>query len=127
MRRKEMREHSQVKTNLTRSKSMINLQNSSGSISTLRSKFESNAVTQNKPKMGFKAANFTSFSKKADITAMMYGETEEINAAGELKTHINVDAPENDTKIKAKEDRPIQKVNEQIYHITYQVTTYTIK
>ncbi|XP_029979778.1 xin actin-binding repeat-containing protein 1 [Sphaeramia orbicularis] len=110
MRRNEMREHSQVKTNLIRSKSMGNLQNSSGSILTLRSMFESNAVTQTKPKTGFKAANFTSSSKRADITAIMNGETEEINAAGELKTHITVDAPENDTNIKAKDDRPFQKV-----------------
>ncbi|KAI9521971.1 hypothetical protein NQZ68_040881 [Dissostichus eleginoides] len=74
MRRNDARELS--RSNLTRSKSVGNLQSSAGSIGALKALFESKGATQNKVRSP-RAASLTSSHKAADIKPMVNGEGEE--------------------------------------------------
>ncbi|KAL3040414.1 hypothetical protein OYC64_011441 [Pagothenia borchgrevinki] len=77
MRRNDARELSRGdKSNLTRSKSVGNLQSSAGSIGALKALFESKGATQNKVRSP-RAASLTSSNKAADIKPMVNGEGEE--------------------------------------------------
>lgn len=108
--RNEERERSRAKTSLTRSRSMGSLQNSAGSIGALTALFESKAATQNKVKSSFRAVNFTSPHKAADIMPVMNGAVEVVKRSREEpKTKIPADAPVNDAD--AKEHRVTRKVN----------------
>ncbi|XP_067342112.1 LIM domain-containing protein isoform X2 [Channa argus] len=77
MRRNDEKLQSRAKTNLSRSKSMGSLQNSTGSIKALKALFESKAATQNKVKSNFRAAHSTSAYKAAHIP-VINGDTEEV-------------------------------------------------
>ncbi|KAK1884847.1 Xin actin-binding repeat-containing protein 1 [Dissostichus eleginoides] len=74
MRRNDARELS--RSNLTRSKSVGNLQSSASSIGALKALFESKGATQNKVRSP-RAASLTSSHKAADIKPMVNGEGEE--------------------------------------------------
>ncbi|XP_051266527.1 LIM domain-containing protein isoform X4 [Dicentrarchus labrax] len=105
--RNEERERSRAKTNLARSKSVGNLQNSAGSIEALKVLFESKAATQNKVKSSFRAASFKSPYKAAGIMPVMNGEVEQLKSSAEqLKTQIPADTPDDD----AKKDNLTRKV-----------------
>ncbi|XP_070784653.1 xin actin-binding repeat-containing protein 2-like [Enoplosus armatus] len=109
--KKEERERSRAKTNLTRSKSLGSLQNSARSIETLKTLFESKAATQNKAKSSFRDASFTSPFKAADIMPVMNGEAEEVKSSeDEPKNQIPPAAPVNEAKTGAKENHVTQKV-----------------
>ncbi|XP_027130216.1 uncharacterized protein LOC113744515 [Larimichthys crocea] len=97
--RNNERELSRAKTNLTRSKSMGNLQNSAGSIESLKALFEANGATQTKARHSFRDVRFPSTYKAADIKPEMNGEFKEVKKPAEKpKTQIPSDALVNDVK-----------------------------
>lgn len=111
MRRNDERVQFRAKTNLSRSKSMGSLLNSTGSIDTLKTLFEAKAAMQNKVKNNYRATNFTLPYKAADMS-MKNGEAEEVkNTTGKPKTQIYADASVVDAKSNAKEDHVARKVN----------------
>uniref|UniRef100_A0A3Q3IXG7 LIM zinc-binding domain-containing protein n=1 Tax=Monopterus albus TaxID=43700 RepID=A0A3Q3IXG7_MONAL len=110
MRRNDERERSQAKTNLSRSKSMGSLQNSTGSIEVLRALFESKATMQNKVKSSFRTTKFTSPYKAADMPVINREGEELKNTAEEPKNKIPADASVNTAKTTAKEDHVTRKV-----------------
>lgn len=112
MKRNDERGRSRAKTNLSRSRSMGSLQNSAGSIDSLKALFESKAATQNKLKSSFRAANVMSASKEADFLPVMNGEVEWVKSSAEKqKTQIPADASVHEAKTDAKEENVSRKVN----------------
>lgn len=115
MKRNEERERSQVKTNLSRSRSMGSLQSGAGSIDALKAVFESKAATQNKLKSSFRAANVMSPSNAPDILPVMNGEVEGVKStAEEQKTPTPPDASVKDAKPDAKEENAFRKVKKKL-------------
>ncbi|KAG8009492.1 Xin actin-binding repeat-containing protein 1, partial [Nibea albiflora] len=102
--RNNEREPSRAKTNLTRSKSLGNLQTSAGSIESLRALFEANGATQMKARRSFRDARFPSTNKAADIKPEMNGGFKEVKKPAE--TQIPPDAAVND----ARDDHVTRKV-----------------
>uniref|UniRef100_A0A3Q3L209 LIM zinc-binding domain-containing protein n=1 Tax=Mastacembelus armatus TaxID=205130 RepID=A0A3Q3L209_9TELE len=109
-RRNDVMERSQTKVNMSRSKSEGSLKISPGSIEALKALFESKAATENTVKGSFRAANFTSPYKAADIN-LINREVEYVkDAAEEPKTQIPAVASINDIKTAAKENHVTRKV-----------------
>ncbi|KAM7390406.1 hypothetical protein PAMA_008530 [Pampus argenteus] len=114
MKKNDESDGSRVKTNLSRSKSMGNLQNNAGSIDALKARFESKAATQNKLKSSFRATNDTSPSKEADILPVMNGEVQGIqSSAKKQRNQSPAKASVNNTETYAKEEKAPRKEENQ--------------
>ncbi|TKS87700.1 Xin actin-binding repeat-containing protein 1 [Collichthys lucidus] len=104
--RNNERELSRAKTNLNRSKSMGTLQNSAGSIESLKALFEANGATQTKARRGFRDVRFPSTYKAADIKPEMNAEFKEVKKPAEKpKTQIPSDALVNDVKDEPRDSK----------------------
>ncbi|MEQ2294525.1 hypothetical protein AMECASPLE_004832 [Ameca splendens] len=84
LKRNEERERARARTTLTRSKSVGSLQNSTGSIETLKALFESKATAPVKPKSGFRPGN-VALSYNADVSVM---NGEDVNVQSATKEQI---------------------------------------
>lgn len=96
------RERARATTPLSRSKSVGSLQNSTGSIETLKALFEAKAKAQLKPKASFKTGKVIYTADKP----MMNGEAEDVQCAPEKP----IKPAENKFKKEPKDDFLTQKV-----------------